>query len=140
MSSKNLTCSFFSLVLLAGCGSEAITTASTYATDSMAQAAAAGLSHGEYVARLGNCVACHSTAEGAPLAGGLKMAVPMLGNIYATNITPDSETGIGQYTFDEFDRVMRTGVARDGHRLYPAMPYPSYSKISEQDMRALFLF
>ncbi len=140
MSSRNLTCSFFSLVLLAGCGSESITTASTYATDSMAQAATAGLSHGEYVARLGNCVACHSTAEGAPLAGGLKMAVPMLGNIYATNITPDSETGIGQYTFDEFDRVMRTGVARDGHRLYPAMPYPSYAKISEQDMRALFSF
>jgi mono/diheme cytochrome c family protein len=74
------------------------------------------------------------------LAGGLKMAVPMLGNIYTTNITPDPATGIGAYTFEEFDRVMRTGVARDGHRLYPAMPYPSYAKMSEQDMRALFSF
>lgn len=126
--------------LVAGCNSDAVTTESTFATDSAAQAQAAGISHGEYVARLGNCVACHSTPEGDPLAGGLKMAVPMLGNIYATNITPDQQNGIGAYSFEEFDRVMRTGVARDGHRLYPAMPYPSYAKMSEQDMRALYDF
>ncbi len=126
--------------LVAGCNSDAVTTESTFATDSAAQAQAAGISHGEYVARLGNCVACHSTPEGDPLAGGLKMAVPMLGNIYATNITPDQQNGIGAYSFEEFDRVMRTGVARDGHRLYPAMPYPSYAKMSEQDMRALYEF
>jgi mono/diheme cytochrome c family protein len=126
--------------LITGCNSEPVTTESTFATDSAAQAQAAGISHGEYVARLGNCVACHSTPEGDPLAGGLKMAVPMLGNIYTTNITPDTTHGIGQYTFGEFDRVMRTGVARDGHRLYPAMPYPSYAKMSEQDMQALFSF
>ena len=76
---------------LAGCSSDPVTTTSTPATDSAAQAQAAGISQGEYVARLGNCVACHSTPEGAPLAGGLKMAVPMLGNIYATNITPSVE-------------------------------------------------
>ncbi|MEY4641611.1 MAG: hypothetical protein RLZZ227_1605 [Pseudomonadota bacterium] len=128
------------LLALAACNSEPVTTTSTSATDSAAQAAAAGLSHGEYVARLGNCVACHSIADGAPLAGGLKMAVPMLGNIYATNITPDAATGIGEYSFEEFDRVMRTGVARDGHRLYPAMPYPSYAKMSQQDMQALYDF
>lgn len=126
--------------LIASCNSEPVTTASTFATDSAVQAQAAGISHGEYVARLGNCVACHSTPEGAPLAGGLKMAVPMLGNIYATNITPDRTHGIGQYTFEEFDRVMRTGKTRDGRRLYPAMPYPSYAKMSEQDMRALYTF
>lgn len=125
---------------ITGCSSEPVTTESTFATDSAAQAQAAGISQGEYVARLGNCVACHSTPEGAPLAGGLKMAVPMLGNIFTTNITPDPTNGIGQYSFEEFDRVMRTGVARDGHRLYPAMPYPSYAKMSEQDMRALFSF
>jgi mono/diheme cytochrome c family protein len=125
---------------LAGCSSDPVTTTSTPATDSAAQAQAAGISQGEYVARLGNCVACHSTPDGAPLAGGLKMAVPMLGSIYTTNITPSAEHGIGQYSFEEFDRVMRTGVARDGHRLYPAMPYPSYAKMSEQDMRALYDF
>lgn len=126
--------------LLAGCGAETVSTPSTFATDSAAQAQAAGMSHGEYVARLGNCVACHSIPDAPPLSGGLKMAVPMLGAIYTTNITPDPTHGIGQYTFEEFDRVMRTGVARDGHRLYPAMPYPSYAKMSEQDMRALYDF
>lgn len=139
MTLHKLSPALFALAL-AGCGSDPVTTESTFATDSAAQAAAAGLSHGEYVARLGNCVACHSTPEGAPLAGGLKMAVPLLGNIYATNITPDPQTGIGGYSFEEFDRVMRTGVAKDGHRLYPAMPYPSYAKMSEQDMRALYDF
>lgn len=137
---RKLTWCLITSAILAGCDSGAVTTASSYATDSSAQAAAAGLSHGEYVARLGNCVACHSTPEGAPLAGGLKMAVPLLGTIHATNITPDQATGIGQYSFEEFDRVMRTGVARDGHRLYPAMPYPSYAKMSAQDMQALYDF
>jgi mono/diheme cytochrome c family protein len=137
---KKLSLALLLVGLAAGCGSESVTTPSTFATDSAAQAQAAGMSHGEYVARLGNCVACHSVPEGQPLAGGLKMAVPMLGNIYTTNITPDKANGIGEYSFEEFDRVMRTGVARDGHRLYPAMPYPSYAKMSEQDMHALFDF
>ena len=95
-------------------------------------------SEGEYVARLGNCVACHSIPEGKPFAGGLKMEVPLLGAIYATNITPDPETGIGIYSFEDFDNAMRRGVAKDGHNLYPAMPYPSYAKMSEEDMQALY--
>jgi len=76
-------------VFVTACDSGAVSTDSSFATDSAAQAAAAGISHGEYVARLGNCVACHSIPEGEPLAGGLKMAVPMLGSLYTTNITPD---------------------------------------------------
>ena len=96
------------------------------------------LSKGEYLARLGNCVACHTVEDGAPFAGGLKMHVPMLGSIYTTNITPDPETGIGDYSLADFDRAMRLGVAKDGHNLYPAMPYPSYAKISEDDMQALY--
>lgn len=66
------------------------------------------------------------------------MHVPMMGAIYATNITPDKETGIGDYTFEDFDNAMRLGYAKDGHNLYPAMPYPSYAKITEDDMRALY--
>ena len=96
------------------------------------------MSQGEYLARVGNCVACHSIPGGEPFAGGLKMAVPRVGVIYSTNITPDPETGIGNYTFEDFDRAMREGVAKDGHRLYPAMPYPSYAKTSPEDMRALY--
>ncbi len=96
------------------------------------------MSRGEYLARAGNCVACHTIEDGKPFAGGLKMAVPMLGAIYATNITPDPETGIGNYTFEDFDASMRIGVAKGGHQLYPAMPYPSYAKITREDMQALY--
>lgn len=96
------------------------------------------MSKGEYLARAANCVACHSVEGGEPFAGGLKMAVPSVGVIYATNITPDPETGIGGYSFEEFDAAMRDGVRKDGTNLYPAMPFPSYAKITEEDMRALY--
>ncbi|MCP5143654.1 MAG: cytochrome c [Gammaproteobacteria bacterium] len=100
----------------------------------------AGISRGEYVARLANCVACHSIPEGEPFAGGLKMDVPFLGAIYTTNITPDKATGIGDYTLEDFDNAVRGGVAKDGHNLYPAMPYPSYAKMSDDDISALYDF
>jgi mono/diheme cytochrome c family protein len=92
---------------------------------------------GEYLARAGDCVACHSAPGGRAFAGGLKMGTPV-GTITTTNITPDIETGIGTYTLKEFDRALRDGVARDGHRLYPAMPYPSYAKITDDDVQALY--
>ena len=91
----------------------------------------------EYAARLGDCVACHSTPEGKPFAGGLAMGTP-LGNIYSTNITFDANTGIGGYSLADFDNAVRRGVAKDGHRLYPAMPYPSYAKLSDDDVRRLY--
>lgn len=94
---------------------------------------------GEYLARAGDCIACHSTADGQPFAGGLKMGTP-LGNIYTTNITPDRETGIGNYSLADFDRALRRGVAKDGRRLYPAMPYPSYAKVTDEDIAALYAF
>ena len=97
------------------------------------------VARGEYVARLSDCVACHSVPGGAPFAGGLEMATP-LGSIHATNITPDTETGIGHYSLADFDRAVRHGVAPDSRRLYPAMPYPSYAKLSDDDVRALYAF
>jgi mono/diheme cytochrome c family protein len=97
------------------------------------------IKRGEYAARLSDCVACHSTPDGHPFAGGLEMATP-LGSIHTTNITPDPETGIGAYSLADFDRAVRHGVARDGHRLYPAMPYPSYAKLSDDDVRALYAY
>jgi mono/diheme cytochrome c family protein len=99
----------------------------------------APVDQGEYLARAGDCVACHSVRGGKAFAGGLRMGTPM-GVIYSTNITPDPETGIGQYTLEDFDRAVRSGIARDGHRLYPAMPYPSYAKISDDDLKALYTF
>lgn len=108
------------------------------------QPAAAGfdpalVSRGEYVARVSDCVACHSLPGKAPFAGGLEMATP-LGAIHATNVTPDRDAGIGAYSLADFDRAVRQGVAPGGRRLYPAMPYPSYVKLSDDDMRALYAF
>src|SRR5450830_928243 len=97
------------------------------------------INRGDYVARLSDCVACHSLPGKAPFAGGLEMATP-LGAIHATNITPDRATGIGTYSLADFDRAVRHGVAPGGRRLYPAMPYPSYAKLSDDDIRALYAF
>jgi alcohol dehydrogenase (quinone), cytochrome c subunit len=94
---------------------------------------------GEYLARAGDCVSCHSVPGGKAFAGGLKMGTP-LGAIYSTNITPDPETGIGGYSLADFDRAVRQGIANDGHRLYPAMPYPSYAKLTDADVAALYDF
>ena len=92
---------------------------------------------GEYIVRAADCVACHSAPGGKAFAGGLKMGTP-LGTISATNITPDIETGIGSYTLEDFDRAVRRGIARDGHHLYPVMPYPSYAKLSDADVAAMY--
>jgi mono/diheme cytochrome c family protein len=97
------------------------------------------IAKGEYLARAGDCVVCHTGPGEKPFAGGLRMSTP-LGDLYTTNITPDKETGIGGDSFEDFERAMRQGIAKDGHRLYPAMPYPSYAKVSEDDLRALYAF
>lgn len=97
------------------------------------------IQHGEYLARAGDCAACHTAPGGVPFAGGLKMTTP-IGAIYSTNITPDKQTGIGEYSQQEFSDALRKGVARDGTRLYPAMPYPSFAKISDDDARDLYLY
>lgn len=100
---------------------------------------AALVKRGEYVARTADCVACHTTDHDKPFAGGLPMGLPM-GNIYSTNITPDKDTGIGSYTLDEFKRVLREGVTPDRGNLYPAMPYPSYTKMTDDEIEALYAY
>jgi mono/diheme cytochrome c family protein len=94
---------------------------------------------GAYLARAGDCIACHTTSKGKPYAGGAPIATPM-GVIYSTNITPDLETGIGHYSMDNFVKVMREGVTDDGDHLYPAMPYTSYAKVSREDLSALYAY
>jgi mono/diheme cytochrome c family protein len=93
----------------------------------------------EYLARAADCVACHSIPGGQAFTGGLKMGTP-LGAVYSTNITPDPETGIGRYSLADFDLAVRQGIAKDGHHLYPAMPYPSYVKLTDADVTALYRF
>lgn len=96
------------------------------------------IKQGEYLARAGDCVACHTAKGGKPFAGGLPMETP-IGVIYSTNITPD-KTGLGDYSFEDFDKAVRHGVAKSGSTLYPAMPYPSYARVSESDMQALYAY
>ncbi len=100
---------------------------------------AALIERGRYLAAAGDCTACHTRPGGQPFAGGLAVASP-LGNIYSTNITPDKETGIGGYSLDDFDRALRHGITPDGRTLYPAMPYPSYARVSDDDVRALHAY
>lgn len=101
--------------------------------------AADQVKRGEYLARAGDCVACHTREGGKPFAGGLPMATP-IGTIYSTNITPDKSSGIGDYSYEDFQQAVRHGIAKNGDTLYPAMPYPSYAVISDEDMRALYAY
>ena len=93
---------------------------------------------GAYLARLGDCEACHSVAGQPRYAGGLRMVTP-IGAIYTTNITPDDKYGIGRFGLADFDRALRFGVA-DGHSLYPAMPFTSYYNTSPSDVAALYAY
>jgi len=104
-----------------------------------AAADAARVERGRYLAKVANCAACHTAPGGAPFAGGLPLRTGV-GTVYSTNITPDAETGIGGYSLAEFDRALREGVAKHGKRLYPAMPYPSYARLAEPDVQALYAY
>jgi mono/diheme cytochrome c family protein len=109
------------------------------AANAVAAADPALIRQGQYLARAGDCIACHSAVNGKEFAGGLAMSTPV-GKVYSTNITPDKEHGIGKWSYQDFDRLMRTGVTPRGYTVYPAMPYPSYSRLSEPDMKALYAY
>jgi mono/diheme cytochrome c family protein len=114
------------------------------AADSLGSAAArkspdALVKKGEYLARAADCMSCHTATQDKPYAGGLGLK-SAYGIIYGTNITSDKETGIGTWTKADFVRALREGVRKDGAYLYPAMPYTSYTKISDADMDALWAY
>ncbi|TDK35573.1 c-type cytochrome [Rhizobium deserti] len=94
------------------------------------------IERGRYLATAGDCIACHSVAGGGAYAGGLAFKLPF-GTIYSSNITPDKETGIGDWSDAEFVRAMRHGVGKNGEDLYPAFPYTSYALMSTDDMLAV---
>jgi mono/diheme cytochrome c family protein len=96
------------------------------------------IARGAYLARLGDCAACHSVPGKPAYSGGLRMAIP-IGAIYTSNITPDSNSGIGRMSLDDFDRALRFGVA-EGHSLYPAMPFTSYYNTRPDDVAALYTY
>jgi mono/diheme cytochrome c family protein len=94
---------------------------------------------GRYLVVAGDCVACHTRARGAPFAGGRPLYTPF-GVIYSANITPDVKSGIGAWSELQFTRAMHEGIAADGRHLYPAFPYTEYTKVSDQDVRAIFAY
>ena len=111
----------------------------TRAQDSSSGVNALQVRQGEYLARAGDCVACHTAPTGSLFAGGLAMPTPF-GTLYSTNITPDLETGIGKWNADDFYRVMHVGRMPDGGLIYPAMPFPSYTKVTRADSDAIFAY
>jgi mono/diheme cytochrome c family protein len=97
---------------------------------------ASQLERGEYLTRAADCVVCHTAKDGVAFAGGRAFVLPF-GTIYATNITPDKDTGIGNYTDANFLDAMHKGIGRGNTKLYPAMPYPSYTYMSDADALAI---
>jgi len=93
---------------------------------------------GRYLVTLGDCTACHSdpTRADSPFGGGHAVPTPF-GKLLAPNITPDPQTGIGKWTAQQFDDAVRRGRMPDGRRLYPAMPYPYFARMSADDVRAM---
>jgi len=96
-------------------------------------------SRGAYLARAGNCIGCHTTAAGQDFAGGRGVDTPF-GVVYAPNITPDDQTGIGTWSSAEFWRAMHHGRSKSGRLLYPAFPYPSFTNVTREDSDALYAY
>jgi mono/diheme cytochrome c family protein len=95
--------------------------------------------HGRDLAAIGNCNNCHTLRGGKDFAGGVAVPTPF-GTIYSSNITPDTETGIGNWSEAAFRRAMRSGVDREGRHLYPTFPYDHFTNVSDTDDRALYAF
>jgi len=95
------------------------------------------VTRGEYLTRAADCEACHTVPGGKHFAGGLAFKLPMIGTLYSTNITPDAETGIGNWSDDEFVRALHEGVGTGGKHLYPAFPYASYALMTRSDVLAV---
>ena len=93
--------------------------------------------NGRQLAAVGDCAVCHTKAGGESYAGGLSLPTPF-GVLYSTNITPDLNTGIGNWSEQAFQRAMQEGLDREGNHLYPAFPYDHFTKVSEEDIRDIY--
>ncbi len=97
------------------------------------------IERGRRLAAAGDCVVCHTAPNGVRNAGGRALDTPF-GKIYTTNLTPDPETGIGKWSFTAFQRAMREGISRDGSHLYPAFPYTSFTRTTDDDLMAIYAY
>lgn len=121
------------IVALNLCGEDPLPTVETL------QTTPALVAQGAYLARVGNCMACHTAQGGAPWAGGRGIETPF-GMVYSPNLTPDPATGLGAWTSAEFWRALHHGRSKDGRLLYPAFPYPSYTQVTREDSDALYAY
>jgi mono/diheme cytochrome c family protein len=117
-------------------GAVGVTIACAVAGSAAGDTSHAQIARGRYLAQAGDCAACHTADGGQPFAGNRPVPTPF-GTIYSTNLTPDRATGLGEWTDDDFWRAMHEGRSRDGRHLYPAFPYPWYTKLSRDDVLAL---
>jgi mono/diheme cytochrome c family protein len=97
------------------------------------------IERGRYLAVVGDCVGCHTAPGGMPFAGGAALETPF-GALLGPNITPDVATGIGAWSGEDFWRAMHEGIGKGGTRLYPAMPYPAYTKVTRDDVSAIWAY
>ncbi|MDQ6706424.1 MAG: cytochrome c [Acidobacteriota bacterium] len=97
------------------------------------------IERGRYLVDARDCASCHTAEGGQPFAGGKAIATPF-GTIYSTNITPDASTGIGKWSDQDLFKAMHDGIRRDGKHLYPAFPYPWFTRTSRDDVRAIRAF
>ncbi len=97
------------------------------------------IARGAYLARAGNCMACHTARGGPPYAGGLGIATPF-GAVFTSNLTPDVGTGLGTWTSADFWRALHNGRSKSGRLLYPAFPYTSYTQVTREDSDAVFAY
>ena len=97
------------------------------------------IARGAYLARAGNCIGCHTARGGAAYAGGRGVPTPF-GTVFAPNLTPDPQTGLGRWSASEFWRALHNGRSRDGRLLYPAFPYPNYTRITRADSDAIHAY
>lgn len=97
------------------------------------------IERGEYLARAGDCISCHTAVNGEPFAGGLRLDTPF-GYMLAPNITPDADTGIGRWSSADFSQALHHGVNKRGQDMYPTMPYDFYTRVAQSDIDALYAY
>lgn len=134
---RNFAAAVSASLLLVSCG--APDTLRPSAPSAPARFDAAQVRHGARLAAVGNCVTCHTAPGGKPFAGGYPLHTPF-GTVHGTNITPDPETGIGGWSVADFERAMRQGVDPRGHHYYPAFPFDYFTRLSDDDIAALYAF
>ncbi len=105
----------------------------------LADAQPTQVERGQYLARAGDCISCHTGSGGAPFAGGYRLNTPF-GYLLAPNITPEPETGIGSWSSDDFYRALHEGVNKRGQDMFPAMPYDFYTTVTREDSDAIYAY